>query len=160
MVVRRELNRRANQLAHHLRNCGVGPDLVVPCFSSVPRSSDHAPGRHEGRGPYLPLVPGLPIRRLAAMIEASRAALLVTDSTLVSSLPQHQLPVVCLDRDAEQIARCDDRNPRPLAGPEHLVYVLFTSGSTGQTPKGVEIEHRALVNFPPLHAAGTGDDRS
>ncbi len=141
------LNRRANQLAHHLRNCGVGPDLVVPVFlERSPELLITLLAVMKAGGAYLPLVPGLPIRRLAAMIEASHAALLVTDSTLVSSLPQHQLPVVCLDRDAEQIARCDDRNPRPLAGPEHLVYVLFTSGSTGQ-PKGVEIEHRALVNF-------------
>lgn len=142
-----ELNRRANQLAHHLRNCGVGPDLVVPVLlERSPELVITLLAVMKAGGAYLPLVPGLPIRRLAAMLEASRAAVLVTDSTLLAGLPQHQLPVVCLDREAETIACCQERNPYPLAGPEHLVYVLFTSGSTGQ-PKGVEIEHRALVNF-------------
>lgn len=142
-----ELNRRANQLAHRLRDCGVGPDVVVPVF--LERSPDlliSLLAVMKAGGAYLPLVPGLPIRRLAAMIEASHAAVLITDSTLFGGLPQHQLPVVCLDREAEALARLPEANPWPLSGPEHLVYVLFTSGSTGQ-PKGVEIEHRALVNF-------------
>ena len=142
-----ELNRRANQLAHHLRDWGVGPDLVVPVFlERTPELLITLLAVMKAGGAYLPLIPGLPIRRLAAMIEASHAAVLVTESTLIAGLPQHQLPVICLDRVAETLARGEEGNPRPLAGPEHLVYVLFTSGSTGQ-PKGVEIEHRALVNF-------------
>lgn len=142
-----ELNRRANQLAHHLRDCGVGPDVVVPVLlERSPELVITLLAVMKAGGAYLPLVPGLPVRRLAAMIETSQAAVLVTDSTLVAGLPQHQLPVVCLDRETETIGRCGEGNPCPVAGPEHLVYVLFTSGSTGQ-PKGVEIEHRALVNF-------------
>ena len=142
-----ELNRRANQLAHHLRDCGVGPDVVVPVF--LERSPDlliSLLAVMKAGGAYLPLVPGLPIRRLAAMIEASHAAVLITNSNLVSGLPQHQLRVVCLDREGQALAHQSEANPSPLSKPEHLVYVLFTSGSTGQ-PKGVEIEHRALVNF-------------
>lgn len=145
-----ELNRRANRLAHRLREQGVGPDVVVPVF--LERSPDLLIGLlavMKAGGAYLPLVPGLPIRRLAAMVEASHAAVLVTDSTLLGGLPQHQLRVVCLDGEAESLTRYSECNPEPLAKPEHLVYVLFTSGSTGQ-PKGVEIEHRALVNF--LHS--------
>ncbi|ULA67915.1 MAG: Putative Multi-domain non-ribosomal peptide synthetase [Nitrospira sp.] len=142
-----ELNRRANRLAHHLRECGVGPDIVVPVF--LERSPDlliSLLAVMKAGGAYLPLVPGLPIRRLAAMIEASHAAVVITDSSLLGGLPQHQLRVVCLDQEAETLARQSEVNPSPLSGPEHLVYVLFTSGSTGQ-PKGVEIEQRALVNF-------------
>ncbi len=142
-----ELNHQANRLAHHLRECGVGPDIVVPVF--LERSPDlliSLLAVMKAGGAYLPLVPGLPIRRLAAMIEASHAAVLITDSSLLGGLPQHQLRVVCLDQEAEALARQSEENPSPLSGPEHLVYVLFTSGSTGQ-PKGVEIEHRALVNF-------------
>ncbi len=142
-----DVNRRANRLAHYLRDCGVGPDVVVPVF--LERSPDlliSLLAIMKAGGAYLPLVPGLPIRRLAAMIEASHAAVLVTDSTLLGGLPQHQLCVVCVDREAETIARYPETNPTPLSDPGHLVYVLFTSGSTGQ-PKGVEIEHRALVNF-------------
>jgi len=142
-----ELNRRANRLAHHLREQGVGPDVVVPVFlERSPELLISLLAVMKAGGAYLPLVPGLPIRRLAAMIEASHAAVLVTDSTLLGGLPQHQLRVVCLDQEAEFLARYPEDNPVPLARPDHLVYVLFTSGSTGQ-PKGVEIEHRALVNF-------------
>jgi len=142
-----ELNRRANRLAHRLREQGVGPDVVVPVFlERSPELLISLLAVMKAGGAYLPLVPGLPIRRLAAMIEASHAAVLVTDSTLLGGLPQHQLRVVCLDGEAESLTRYPEKDPAPLAKPEHLVYVLFTSGSTGQ-PKGVEIEHGALVNF-------------
>jgi amino acid adenylation domain-containing protein len=142
-----ELNRRANRLAHRLREQGVGPDVVVPIF--LDRSLELLVSLlavMKAGGAYLPLIPGLPSRRLATMIEASQAAVLVTSSTLVAELPRHQLGVIYMDREAESPTRFSDHNPLPVAGPHHLVYVLFTSGSTGQ-PKGVEIEHRSLVNF-------------
>ena len=142
-----ELNRRANRLAHHLRDCNVGPDVVVPIC--LERSLDlliSLLAVMKAGGAYLPLVPGLPLRRLAVMIEASHAAIIVTHSSLLAALPQHQLPVICIDRDAETLAQYPADDPTPLAEPHHLVYVLFTSGSTGK-PKAVEIEHRALVNF-------------
>jgi amino acid adenylation domain-containing protein len=142
-----ELNRRANRLAHRLREHGVGPDVVVPVL--LERSLElliSLLAVMKAGGAYLPLVPGLPMRRLATMVESSQAAILVTDSSLLAGLPNHQRPVLCLDRDADLSARYPSENPSPLAGSRHLAYVLFTSGSTGQ-PKGVEIEHRALVNF-------------
>lgn len=142
-----ELNRRANRLAHRLREQGVGPDVVVPVL--LERSLELLIGLlavMKAGGAYLPLVPGLPMRRLATMVECSQAALIVTDSGLLAGLPHHQRPVLCLDREADLSARYPSDNPSPLAGSRHLAYVLFTSGSTGQ-PKGVEIEHRALVNF-------------
>ncbi|MDP9131985.1 MAG: amino acid adenylation domain-containing protein, partial [Nitrospirota bacterium] len=142
-----ELNRRANRLAHHLREQGVGPDVVVPIYlERSPELLISLLAVMKAGGAYLPLVPGLPIRRLAAMMEASQAAVLVTGSTLLSGLPQHQLYVVCMDRDGNTLAQYSEHNPSPLAAPTDLAYVLFTSGSTGH-PKGVEIEHRALVNF-------------
>lgn len=142
-----ELNRRANRLAHHLREQGVGPDVVVPVF--LERSLElliSLLAIMKAGGAYLPLIPGLPVRRLATMIETGQAAVLVTDSSLLAGLPHHQLHVLCMDRDADLLARYPSDNPSPVAGSRHLAYVLFTSGSTGQ-PKGVEIEHRALVNF-------------
>ena len=62
-------------------------------------------------GAYLPLVPGLPMRRLAVMIEASHAAVLVTHSSLLAGLPQHQLPVICIDRDVETLAQYPADDP-------------------------------------------------
>ena len=81
-----ELNRRANRMAHHLRDWGVGPDIVVPIF--LERSLDlliSLLAVMKAGGAYLPLVPGLPIRRLAVMIEASHAAVLVTSSALLAA---------------------------------------------------------------------------
>ncbi len=142
-----ELNRRANRLAHCLREDGVGPDVVVPVY--LERSVELLVSLlavMKAGGAYLPLVPGLPARRLATMLEASLGLVLLTDSTLLEGLPRHQLKVLCVDRDAVPIAQRSEENLHANAGPDHLAYVLFTSGSTGQ-PKGVEIEHRALVNF-------------
>jgi len=142
-----DLNQRANRLAHHLREQGVGPDMVVPVL--LERSLELVISLlaiMKAGGAYLPLVPGLPVRRIAAMIEAAQASVLVTSSAFLAILPLHQRQVVCLDRDADRMARYPVDNLSPTAGPQNLVYVLFTSGSTGQ-PKGVEIPHRALVNF-------------
>lgn len=142
-----ELNRRANRLAHWLREQGVGPDVVVPVC--LERSADLVVSLlavMKAGGAYLPLVPGLPARRLAAMLEASLGLVLITESPLLAGLPQHQLQVLCVDRDAVALAERPAENPAPVAEPRHLAYVLFTSGSTGQ-PKGVEIEQGALVNF-------------
>jgi non-ribosomal peptide synthetase component F len=130
-----------------LREQGVGPDVVVPIY--LERSVEMLVSLlavMKAGGAYLPLVPGLPPRRLASMLEASQGLVLITDSTLLSGLPKHQLRMLCMDRDARVIAEEPDVDLPASSGPEHLSYVLFTSGSTGQ-PKGVEIEQRALVNL-------------
>ena len=142
-----DLNRRANQLAHHLREQGIGPDVVVPVM--LERSLEMVISLlavMKAGGAYLPLIPGLPLRRLAAMIEAGQASVLVTSSALLATLPLHELEAVCLERDADLLARYPVDNLPSTAGPQNLAYVLFTSGSTGH-PKEVEIPHRALANF-------------
>ena len=142
-----DLNQRANRLAHHLREQGVGPDVVVPVL--LERSIELVISLlavMKAGGAYLPLVPGLPLRRIAEMIGTGQACVLVTSSALLATLPFHQLEAVCLERDADLLARYSVDNLSPTAGPQNLVYVLFTSGSTGR-PKEVEISHRALANF-------------
>ena len=142
-----DLNQRANRLAHHLREQGVGPDVVVPVL--LERSLELVISLlaiMKAGGAYLPLVPGLPLRRVSEMIGTGQACVLVTNSVLLATLPLHQLETVCLERDADLLARYSVDNLSPTAGPHNLVYVLFTSGSTGR-PKEVEISHRALTNF-------------
>ena len=141
-----DLNTRANQFAHYLTTLGVGPDAVVAVH--MDQSTDVLVcllGIMKAGGAYLPLVPGLPRRRIEAMLEAGQVHCLVTTSTLASALPIQQNPVVIFDQEWETISKFRSDNPRQCAGPDNLVYVLFTSGSTG-LPKGVEIEHRGLTN--------------
>jgi amino acid adenylation domain-containing protein/non-ribosomal peptide synthase protein (TIGR01720 family) len=146
-----ELNRRANQLAHHLQRLGVGPeDLVGLCLE---RSVELVVGMLailKAGGAYLPLDPALPAERLDGMMADARPRVVVTQHVWSSAFRRSdlsrlkaELQTVCLDTDRELIASESDENSDSEVGPEHLVYVLFTSGSTGR-PKGVAVEHRQL----------------
>ncbi len=142
-----DLNRRANQLAHHLKSFNLEPDTPVGIF--VDRSVEMVVallGVLKAGGAYLPLAPTYPRQRLALMIEDAQAAVLLTQQHLLDNLPGQETPVICLDKDWAAIAAHSDQNPACPVSPENLAYVIYTSGSTG-TPKGVQIPHRAVVNF-------------
>jgi amino acid adenylation domain-containing protein len=149
-----ELDQRANQLAHHLRQRGVGPETVVAI--RVAPSLDMLIGLLgilKAGGAYVPLDPAEPKARLAFMLEDTQAAVLLTQQRLVEDLPAHAAQVVCLDADWEVITRESEENPQAPVTSHHLAYVLYTSGSTG-IPKGVMVEHRSLVNY--LHWVNDG----
>ncbi|MDV3347375.1 amino acid adenylation domain-containing protein [Leptothoe sp. LEGE 181152] len=145
----RELNTRANQLAHHLRTLGVGPEVLVGLC--VERSLDMMVGLLgilKAGAAYVPLDPGYPQQRLQFMVDHAQIALLVTQADCFKALGLEIAPeqVVCLDRDGETIAQASvDSCPTDVTA-ENLAYVIYTSGSTG-TPKGVQIQHRSVVNF-------------
>jgi amino acid adenylation domain-containing protein len=144
----RELDARANRLAHHLRELGVGPEVLVGvCMERSPEMVAALLGILRAGGAYVPLDPAFPVERLRFMIDDSRLAVLITEERLRGSLPPTRARIVSLDREADAalLLRAPDRNPR-AAKPDHLAYVLYTSGSTGR-PKGVQITHRAVVNF-------------
>ncbi|MCY1022330.1 non-ribosomal peptide synthetase [Pyxidicoccus sp. MSG2] len=141
-----ELNRRANQLAHHLRSLGVGPDERVGIC--VERSL-HLPlavlATLKAGGAYVPLDPAYPAERLAAMLEVSGARVLLTQRHLQHVLPSNTATSLILD-DADAFSLSPETDPAPTAGPDSLTYVIFTSGSTG-APKGVAMHHASLVNL-------------
>jgi amino acid adenylation domain-containing protein/non-ribosomal peptide synthase protein (TIGR01720 family) len=143
----RELNARANQLAHHLRSLGVGPDVLVAC--SLERSLDLVIailGILKAGGAYLPLDLAYPKERLAFMLEDSQTPVLLTQQSLLDRLPEHRARVICLEADWETIARESEQNPAGGTESANLAYVIYTSGSTGK-PKGVQVEHANVVRL-------------
>ncbi len=143
----RDLNVRANQLAHHLLKLGVAPDGIVGLC--LDRSVDLIVGLLgilKAGGAYLPLDPSLPKGRLGMILEEAGARVLVTRSRLAEGLCEQVDSVVCLDADADAIANERLENCLNVTSDQNLAYVIFTSGSTGR-PKGVAVEHRQLVNY-------------
>ncbi|HWS56154.1 MAG TPA: amino acid adenylation domain-containing protein, partial [Pyrinomonadaceae bacterium] len=142
-----ELDARANQLARHLRGLGVGPDALVAVM--LERSAGLIVSLLavlKAGGAYVPLDPEYPAERLAFMLADSGARVLITQSKLASSLPEHGARVVALDAEREEIALHNADTLPGWAAADNLAYVIYTSGSTGR-PKGVAIEHRQLVNY-------------
>ena len=144
----RELNKRANKLAHRLRRLGVGAEQVVGVM--LERSTEMIVGLLavlKAGGAYMPLDPEYPQERLTFMLEDAGACVLLTQQSLVERLPPEQSSfVVRLDTDWETIEQQSAQNPESAATPDNAAYVIYTSGSTGR-PKAVVMPHRAAVNL-------------
>jgi amino acid adenylation domain-containing protein len=148
----RELNARANQLAHHLIGLGLRPDdRVAICVERSLRMVVGILGILKAGGAYVPLDPGYPAERLLYLLEDSAPIALLTEQALTPTLQASLLPVLALDA-ADLIAEIEHQpkhNPERSAGTltsRNLAYVIYTSGSTG-LPKGVMVEHRNIVNL-------------
>jgi amino acid adenylation domain-containing protein len=142
-----ELDLRANQLANHLVARGVQPGVLVGiCMERSLEMLVGLLGTLKAGGAYVPVDPAYPADRQAFMLESSAAPIVLTQEQLVDSLPTGEFGVICLDRDWPEISRLASDAPPRDGDTEQLAYVIYTSGSTGQ-PKGVQIPHRALVNF-------------
>ncbi len=143
----RELDRRANQLAHHLRAHGVGPDILVGlCVERSLEMMIGLLGILKAGGAYVPLDPSYPAERLAFMLADSNVPVLLAMQATLAGLPAYKGTLISLDADWESIAAEPSERPSGRTAPDNLAYVIYTSGSTG-TPKGVAIEHRGLVNY-------------
>ncbi|HEV3052756.1 MAG TPA: amino acid adenylation domain-containing protein, partial [Longimicrobium sp.] len=143
-----ELDARANRLAHHLRDLGVGPDARVGLC--LERGVDAIVGllaALKAGGAYVPLDPSYPVERLREMLADSRPVALLTQASLRERVGSLNVPAVALDADADAWAGRPETPPARLGlTPEHLAYVIYTSGSTGR-PKGVMVRHGSVVNL-------------
>ncbi len=138
----RELDARANHLAHRLVALGAGPGTLVAL--ALPRSPEMVVSVlaiAKAGAAFLPLDPDAPRARFASILAQSAAIALLISAVDIERLGALHASTVGLswaDAGRSEVAVAN-RSPRP----DDLAYVLFTSGSTG-TPKGVMVEHRAL----------------
>ena len=138
-----ELNRRANQLAHQLQECGCrredrigimmerGVEMIVAVWATLKAGCA-----------YVPLDPANPTQRLFAMLEDATPRVVLTQAHLQSRIPTWTSIAV----DAVELGDFADTNPDVEIDPSNLAYVLYTSGSTGR-PKGVAVQHGSVVNL-------------
>ncbi len=137
----RELNARANRLAHRLRALGVGPEVrVAVCADRETGAVVGILAVLKAGGAYVPLDPDYPADRLAFMIADSGAPVLLISDRLQSRVAPGAAHVLSLDEPRGEA----DSNPAPLPALDDLAYVIYTSGSTGR-PKGVLVTHRNLI---------------
>ncbi|ACS86837.1 non-ribosomal peptide synthetase [Musicola paradisiaca] len=142
-----EIDARSNQLAHYLMACGVKPETVVGLC--MDRSFDMLIALlaiMKAGGAYLPLDPHYPNERLAHMLNDSGARLLLVRQKTLVPVARYHGQRIDVDLCHDEIALQPTTLPSVEILPWHLAYIIYTSGSTGQ-PKGVMIEHRALMNF-------------
>lgn len=160
----RELNERANSLAHHLRKLGVGRETVVGLMAHrTMRMLVGLLAIIKAGGAYLPIDPEYPSGRTQYMLSDSGAQVLLTEKRLAGpqiisggiddifgepAEPMLSFPfageVVFLD--SETLYQGETANPLLLNEPQDMLYLIYTSGSTGQ-PKGTVLEHRSVLNF-------------
>jgi amino acid adenylation domain-containing protein/non-ribosomal peptide synthase protein (TIGR01720 family) len=143
----RELNERANKLAHYLQQLGVQPEVLVGiCVERSLEAIVGLLGILKAGGAYVPLDPTYPKERLSFMLEETQVSVLLTQAHLAESLPAHQAHLICLDSDWEIIAQHGEENPAPLVTSSNLAYIIYTSGSTGK-PKGASVTQRGVVRL-------------
>jgi amino acid adenylation domain-containing protein len=140
----RELDERANRLAHALRRRDVGPDVLVGI--SLTRSPELVVGLLgilKAGAAFVPLEPSYPAERLSALVAETRPALLITDSRLLAHYRPEETAVLCLDTEWQDIANESSLSPRVRLTEDNLATVMFSSGSTGK-PKAISRSHKSL----------------
>ena len=150
-VTYRELEVRANQLAHHLRKLGVGPEVIVGlCLGRSPLMVVAALAILKAGGAYIPLDPDYPVERLRFMLEDAKSAVLIARQDIGARIGSGRWKTLDIEKRALQISDYPETAPEMNFSGDNLAYVIYTSGSTGR-PKGVQITHQSLLNLVQWH---------
>ena len=149
-----ELNVRANQLAHYLREQGVGAEVLVGiCMERTVEMVVSLLAVLKAGGAYVPLDPTYPEQRLNYMLQDAGVRVLLSEQKLRERVAVTEaVQVHCREDWSAALAQYSTANPAVELSGTNLAYVIYTSGSTG-VPKGVQIQHRSLSNF--LHSLKT-----
>jgi amino acid adenylation domain-containing protein len=143
----RELNERANQLAHYLQKRGVGPEVLVGvCLERCPEMLVALLGIWKAGGAYVPLDPAYPADRLSFMVQDAAVKVVLTSNKHKQMFASTGDGVFRMDSDWPAVAQESAGNLQSTATHSNLAYIIYTSGSTG-TPKGVMVLHGGLVNY-------------
>ncbi|MEU9885448.1 amino acid adenylation domain-containing protein [Sphaerisporangium sp. NPDC051011] len=146
-----QLNERANRLANHLRDLGVGPGTpVVLSLGREPELAVGMLGVLKAGGAFVQTAPGMPAARLAHVVQETAAPVIVTGGEAAHGLPDTRAVVVDLVADQPLLAVSPATDPLVEVDLDDLAYIVYTSGSTGR-PKGVMISHRGLANLCQWH---------
>jgi amino acid adenylation domain-containing protein len=147
-----QLNQQSNRLAHHLRALGVGIDVVVAVY--MDRSLEMivaALAIWKAGGAYLPIDPQYPTQRTIAILESSRASVLITTCLNQGQIPYDiQCYTLNLDEEADSISRMPSDNLFIQCRANQAMYVIYTSGSSGR-PKGVIVSHQGMPYLVKTH---------
>ncbi len=142
-----ELNRRANRVAHWLTRQGAGPETLVGlCMERSLETYVVILGIVKAGAAYVPLDPAYPAQRLEFLVKDSGVSFVLTTEKLQKLLPASLTRVIPLDQVWNEISAEKDHNPEVKASADNLVYLMYTSGSTG-VPKGVAVPHRGVVRL-------------
>ncbi len=142
----RELEVRANQLAHLLQSMGAKPEVKIGlCVKRSPEMIIGILGVLKSGAAYIPLDPEYPMERLAYIIDDADVDIIITMEDAAEHIPTEGKQLIFLDKDTEKLSNQSGERPTSDVNSRNLSYIIYTSGSSGK-PKGVLIEHRGVAN--------------
>ena len=145
----RQLNEKANQLAHYLRQKGVKEETLVPlCIERSIEMMIAILGIMKAGGVYVPIDQDVPPQRMEFLLEDIGVNTVIAGARSKAKLlgVKSQLDIITFKDYQHDMDKMPVKNPANKVDPYNLAYIIYTSGSTG-LPKGVMVEHKSIYNY-------------